>query len=108
MIDLLIKDLAMEMVEAETDDKSAQVDCELMMRDSKANRTTDSKTLPAKSCVKADTEAKLQAHGEHHAEGSRVLIALPKYISSLQLECDWLLQYFEVREHARSCQAMLV
>ena len=71
MIDLLIKDLAMEMIEAEIDDMGAQVECEQMMQDSKAKRTADSKALPAKSCVKADTEAKLQAHGEHHAEGSR-------------------------------------
>ena len=102
MIDLLIKDLAKEMTEAETDEKDAQADYEQMMQDSKAKRTTDSKALAAKSSAKADTEAELQAHGEHHAEGSQELMATMKYISSLHSECDWLLQYFEVRKEARA------
>merc|ERR1712129_25517 len=102
MIDLLIKDLAKEMTEAETDEKDAQADYEQMMQDSKAKRTTDSKALAAKSSAKADTEAELQAHSEHHAEGSQELMATMKYISSLHAECDWLLQYFEVSKEARA------
>merc|ERR1712029_998648 len=102
MIDLLIKDLAKEMTEAETDEKNAQADYEEMMQDSKAKRTTDSKALAAKSSAKADTEAELQTHSEHHAEGSHELMATMKYISSLHSECDWLLQYFEVRKEARA------
>merc|ERR1740123_1290477 len=101
MIDLLIKDLAKEMTEAETDEKNAQADYEQMMHDSKAKRTTDSKALAAKSSMKADTEAELQAHDEHRGEGTQALMATMKYISSLHSECDWLLQYFEVRKQAR-------
>jgi len=101
MIDLLIKDLSKEMTEAETDEKNAQADYEQMMHDSKAKRTTDSKALAAKSSTKADTEAELQAHDEHRGEGTQVLMATMKYISSLHSECDWLLQYFEVRKEAR-------
>jgi len=102
MIDLLIKDLAKEMTEAETDENDSQADYEQMMKDSAAKRTTDSKALTSKSSAKADTEAELQAHNEHHADSSKELMATMKYISSLHSECDWLLQYFDVRNEARA------
>merc|ERR1719277_2120588 len=102
MIDLLIKDLAKEMTEAETDEKNSQTDYEQMMKDSAAKRTTDSKALTAKGSAKADTEAELQSHTEQHADGAKELMATMKYISSLHAECDWLLQYFDVRKEARA------
>jgi len=102
MIDLLVKDMAKEMTEAETEEKNSQADYEEMMKDSAAKRTTDSKALTAKGSAKADTEAALQAHSEHHADGEKELMATAKYISSLHAECDWLLQYFDVRKEART------
>merc|ERR1739838_308974 len=83
MIDLLVKDLAKEITEAETDEKNSQADYEQMMRDSAAKRTTDSKALTAKGSAKADTEAALQAHSEQHADGAKELMATEKYIASL-------------------------
>merc|ERR550539_832047 len=73
-----------------------------MMKDSKAKRTTDSDALTAKGAAKADVEAELQAHKEHRADGARELMATAKHISSLHGECDWLLQYFDVRKAARA------
>jgi len=102
MIDLLVKDLAKEMTEAETEEKNSQADYEEMMKDSAAKRTTDSKALTAKGSAKADTEAALQAHSEQHADGAKELMATEKYIASLHAECDWLLQYFDVRKEARA------
>merc|ERR1712129_481752 len=102
MIDLLIKDLAKEMTEAETDEKDSQADYEQMMKDSAAKRTTDSKVLAAKTSAKADAEAELQAHTEKHEDGSKEMMATVKYISSLHSECDWLIQYFDVRKEARA------
>jgi len=102
MIDLLIKDLAKEITEAETEEKDSQADYEQMMRDSAAKRTTDSKALAAKGSAKADMEAELQAHTKQHADGAKELMATMKYISSLHAECDWLLQYFDVRKEARA------
>merc|ERR1719215_106696 len=101
MIDLLIKDLSKEMTEAETDEKDAQTDYEQMMKESAAKRTTDSRVLAAKASAKADTEVELQAHTENHEDGSKELMASMKYISSLHSECDWLIQYFDVRKEAR-------
>merc|ERR1719210_2390176 len=61
MIDLLIKDLAKEMTEAETAEKDAQADYEQLMKDSADKRTVDSKSLTEKGSAKADEEAALQA-----------------------------------------------
>jgi len=102
MIDLLVKDLAKEITEAETDEKDSQADYQQCMKDAAAKRATDSKALTAKGSAKADMEAELQAHAAQRAAGAKELMATVKYISSLHSECDWLLQYFEVRKEARA------
>merc|ERR1711972_1070652 len=102
MIDLLIKDLDKEMTEAETEEKEAQADYETMMKESAEKRTTDTTSLTEKSETKADIEAELEAHGEAKASAEKELMAVLKYISSLHSECDWLLQYFDVRKEART------
>jgi len=102
MIDLLVKDLEKETTEAETDEKDGQADYETMMKDSAAKRTTDSKALTEKGSAKADTEAALGDHSASKADAGKELMATMKYISSLHAECDWLLQYFDVRKEARA------
>jgi len=102
MIDLLIKDLEKELTEAETGEKEAQVDYEAMMKESAEKRTTDSASLTEKGGTKADIESELEEHKEHAASAGKELMATMKYISSLHGECDWLLQYFDVRKEART------
>merc|ERR1711979_76326 len=102
MIDLLIKDLDKELTEAETNEKDAQADYAQCMKDSAAKRTTAARVLTEKNSAKADTEANLQAHTTAKAAGGKELMATMKYISSLHAECDWLLQYFDVRKEARA------
>merc|ERR1711972_370608 len=102
MIDLLVKDLTKEMTEAETDEKDGQADYEQMMKDSAAKRATDSKALTAKTAGKADMESTLQAHKDSAGAGKKELMATDQYIASLHAECDWLLQYFDARQAART------
>jgi chromosome segregation ATPase len=102
MIDLLIKDLDKEMTEATTTEKDSQADYEQAMRDAADKRATDSKTLADKQKAKADTSADMEANTEEKAATTKTLMATEKYISNLHGECDWLLQYFEVRKEARA------
>merc|ERR1719146_105754 len=102
MIDLLIKDIDKEMTEAETTEKDSQADYEQAMKDSAEKRATDSKTLADKTKAKADTTADMEAHTEEKAATTKTLMATLEYIQSLHAECDWLLQYFEVRKEART------
>merc|ERR1719305_2283893 len=102
MIDLLIKDLDKEMTEAKTTEKDAQADYEQAMKDSAEKRATDTKTLADKQKAKAETTADMEANTEEKAATTKTLMATLEYIQSLHAECDWLLQYFEVRKEART------
>jgi len=102
MIDLLIKDLDKEMTEAKTTEKDAQGDYEQAMKDSAEKRATDSKTLADKQKAKAETTSDMEANTEEKAATTKTLMATLEYIQSLHAECDWLLQYFEVRKEART------
>merc|ERR1719198_703383 len=104
MIDLLVKDLDKEMTEATTEEKDAQADYESMMTDSAAKRATDSKTLTEKGVAKADMEGQLGAETEAKTSTGKELAATLEYIQSLHSECDWLLQYFDVRKTARASE----
>jgi predicted nucleic acid-binding Zn-ribbon protein len=104
MIDLLIKDLALEMTEVETNEKEAQKDYEALMADSADKRATDSKTLADKEQVKADTEVALEKFKAAQLATFKELQTTEQYISSLHADCDWLLQFFDVRVEARASE----
>merc|ERR1719453_1282819 len=75
-----------------------------MMKDSAAKRADDSKALADKEATLADMQASLQASQENKASTSKELAATLQYIQSLHNECDWLLQYFDVRKEARTSE----
>jgi septal ring factor EnvC (AmiA/AmiB activator) len=102
MIDLMIKDMTQEMTEAKTTEKLAQEDYEQTMKDSAEKRATDTKTLADKEKAKAELAADLEANTEEKGATTKTLMATLEHIQSLHAECDWLLQYFEVRKEARA------
>jgi len=104
MIDLLVKDLDKEMTVATTEEKDAQADYEQFMKDSADKRAQDSKTLADKEGALADAQATLQKSTDTKASTTKELGATLQYIQSLHSECDWLLQYFEVRKEARASE----
>merc|ERR1719393_375951 len=101
MIDLLVKDLNKEITVAKTEEKDAQGDYETMMKDSAAKRADDSKALADKQGALADMQANLQSSQDDKSSTTKELGATLQYIQSLHNECDWLLQYFDVRKEAR-------
>jgi len=104
MMDMLIKDLEKEMQIAETAEKDAQADYEKAMEDAATKRADDSKTLQDKEAAKAETEAALQEHKDSHASHSKELMGVEKYIASLHADCDWLIQYYDMRKEARTSE----
>jgi hypothetical protein len=104
MMDLLIADLDKDMVEAETEEKNAQIEYEVMMKNSATKRVKDSKSLVEKESIKGDLEAALEMHVESKEAEQKELMAVVRYMQSLHLECDWLLKYFDVRKAARSSE----
>jgi len=102
MIDLLIKDLDKEMTQAETAEKDAQADYVTAMKDAAEKRTADTTLLTEKGSTKAELESDLESHKEAKQDATKELAATLSYIQSLHLECDWLVQNFEVRKEARA------
>jgi len=104
MIDLLVKDLDKEMTVAKAEEKDAQEDYETFMKDSAEKRAQDSKSLEDKEGALADMKASLEKDTEAKTSTSAELGATLQYIQSLHNECDWLLQYFDVRKEARTSE----
>jgi len=102
MIKLLIKDLEKEMQDAEQAEKDAQADYEKMLSDAAEKRSVDGKSLTEKTAAKAALESDADADKEAKVAGTKELMAAEKYLHSLHSECDWLLQYFDIRAEARS------
>jgi chromosome segregation ATPase len=102
LMDVMIKDLTKEMTEAETSERLAQEDYETAMKDGSEKRAADSKSLADKEKAKAQLEADLEANTEEKGATTKTLMATLEHIQSLHAECDWLLQYYQVRKEARS------
>merc|ERR1719284_1939173 len=102
MIDLMIGDLTKEMTEAKAEEKNAQEDYEKAMKDAAEKRATDTKSLADKQKAKAETAAEREANTEEKAATEKTHMATLEHIQALHAECDWLLQYFEVRKEARA------
>jgi len=102
MMDLLVQDLQKEMTTAESEEKAGQGNYEQTMTDSAEKRAMDSKSLTDREGAKADMQAELEQSEGDKTSASKELMVLGQYIASLHAECDWLLQYFEVRKQARA------
>jgi chromosome segregation ATPase len=102
MLDLLVKDLDKEITEAEVSEKDAQADYEQMMADSRKKRSDDSKAAQEKRSALAQIGADLETSNSEHASTQQELASTLEVIASLHSECDWLLQYFDVRKEART------
>jgi len=104
MINVLMKSLDKEIAEAQTAEKEAQKDYEEMLKDSADKRALDSKALTDKNIAKANLEEDIESSKETKASTAKEMMATDKFISSLHADCDFLLQYFDVRSEARSSE----
>merc|ERR1719327_1533992 len=102
MMDLLIKDLAKEITEMETEEKLAQEDYVEFMAESAAKRAADTKSLGEKEAAKAGLEADLVKMVEEEKEKKAEAMATMDTLKDLHLECDWLMKNFELRKEARA------
>merc|ERR1719166_210600 len=102
MMDILVQDLDTETTEAKTEEANAQEAYQKVVAESAAKRTEDSKALTDKGAAQAELGSALQRSEADKKADTRELMGVMKYISSLKAECDWLLQYFDVRKQARA------
>jgi len=104
LMDLIVKDLDKEMLEAKLTEKNAQQDYEHLMADSSAKRAQDSQTVSDKEGALADTTARLLETKDAKGSSEKNLMVQEQYISSLHADCDWLIKYFDMRTEARNAE----
>merc|ERR1719163_536726 len=104
MMDTIIKDIDREMLEGETEEKDAQEDYEQLMSDSAQKRAEDSKSLTDSKAALANLKSDLEEHTEDKTATSKELATTVQAIFTLHGECDWLIQYYEVRKEARDSE----
>merc|ERR1719263_2002696 len=90
------------MTTAKAVDDNAQEEYQQLMADAAEKRAADSKALTEKGAAKAEAEGNLQTHQADKTSAGQELMATLQVIQSLHGECDWLLQYFDVRKEARA------
>merc|ERR1719444_414617 len=102
MIDMLVADLEKEIQEMEFEEKDDQTEYEKMVQDSAAKRARDSKSLTDKEAAKADAEAGLLKLKDETKVKMTENMETLETLKDLHLDCDWLLQNFDVRKEARA------
>jgi len=102
MIDALVGDLEKETQEMKFEEKDAQEEYEQFIEDSADKRGTDSKSITDKEGAKADAEASLLALNEETKVKMTENMHTMESLKDLHLDCDWLLQNFDVRKEART------
>jgi septal ring factor EnvC (AmiA/AmiB activator) len=102
MIDLLKSDLEKENLELEMTEKNSQEDYEKFMADAAAKRAEDSKSITDKEASKAQIQEEIEANTEALKAKKVELMETGQYLNGLHAECDWLLQYFDLRKEART------
>lgn len=103
-LDTIIQDLEKEMQESELMERDSQKDYEKAMQDAADRRALSSKSLTDKGAMKASVETELEANKGEKSATTLELMATDKFIASLHAECDFLLQYFDVRKEARDSE----
>merc|ERR1719161_2284534 len=102
MVDMLVADLDKENQEAEVEEKDSQAEYGQFMADSKAKRAADAQSITEKEGAKAGLEASLQKATEEKKAKLTEAMAKAEFIRDLHMQCDWLLQNFQVRKDARA------
>jgi len=102
LIKNLIRDLEMEMAEAEHEEETAQKNYEELMNDAAKKRAKDVKAISVKESSKADSEELLTSHEGELGSTKKEFLATEKYEAQLHADCDWLLQNFDLRKTARA------
>merc|ERR550514_2077932 len=102
MMDTLVSDLDKEIQTAQVEEKNAQEEYEEFIQASAEKRAADSKSIAEKEAAKAGLESDITSLGEEKKATEKEAMAKAEFLKDLHLECDWLVNNFEVRKAARA------
>merc|ERR1719174_533678 len=102
LMDMMVREIETDMKDAEYEEKTSQADYAKLMKESEETRTANSKGIVTKTASKAEVEAKLELAKEAKTAVDTDLSLIATTIADLHVQCDFLLQNFDLRKEARA------
>merc|ERR1719327_901452 len=102
LMDMMIKEIETDMKDAAYEEKTSQSDYAKLMEESEATRQANSKAIVTKTASKAEMEAKLETSKEQHTAVMTDLDLIAATLGDLHMQCDFLLQNYDLRKEARA------
>merc|ERR1719453_457199 len=102
LMDMMVKEIETDMKDAEYEEKTSQSDYAKLMSDSEETRAANSKGIVTKAASKATLEGKLEAAKEAFTAVSTDLDLIATTLGDLHMQCDFLLQNYDLRKEART------
>merc|ERR1719321_44581 len=101
-MDMMVREIETDMKDAEYEEKTSQSDYGKLMSESQETRAANAKAIVTKTSSKAETEAKLEAAKEVDAATATDLDLIGQTLGDLHMQCDFLLQNYDLRKEARA------
>jgi len=102
LMDMMMKEIETDMKDAAYEEKTSQSDYAKLMEESQATRAANSKGIVTKTASKAELEGKLETAKESDAATATDLDLIATTLGDLHMQCDFLLQNYDLRKEART------
>jgi hypothetical protein len=102
LMDMMVREIETDMKDAEYEEKTSQSDYAKLMSESQETRAAYSKAIVTKTASKAETESKLEVAKEGLTAVSTDLDLIASTLGDLHMQCDFLLQNYDLRKEARA------
>jgi len=102
LMDMMIKEIDTDMKDAAYEEKTSQADYGKLMSESEATRAANSKSIVTKTASKAEMEGKLELAKEALTATNTDLDLIAATLGDLHMQCDFLLQNYDLRKEART------
>jgi len=105
LLESLKDDLSKTILTIELEEKEAQADYEVFMKDSSDKRAIDSKAIADKEAAKAKIETEIQKAQAKLESEKESFTETQEELADLHQDCDWLVKNFDARKEARVDEA---
>jgi len=102
LMDMMVKEIETDMKDATYEEKTSQSDYAKLMSESEETRAANSKGIVTKTSSKATLEAKLDAEKDAYTAVNTDLDLIAATLGDLHMQCDFLLQNYDLRKEARA------
>merc|ERR1719160_630326 len=102
LMDMMVREIETDMKDAAYEEKTSQADYAKLMEESEETRAANSKGIVTKSASKATLEGKLEAEKETLTATNTDLDLIASTLGDLHMQCDFLLQNYDLRKEART------